>query len=148
MVESAALKSSIPYTSDSHFPLENIPFGVYESPEGPHVCTRIGDSIIDLAKLESQGVFKGPLAGKTDIFNQSSLNAFIALGKDAWHEARVTIQRLFTLGYAGRVDFVWPNASDVNMRLPIKIGDYTDFYSSRNHAYNVGVMVRGPDNAL
>ena len=52
------------------------------------------------------------------------------------------------MGYAGRVDNIWQNASDVKMRLPIKIGDYTDFYSSRNHAYNVGVMVRGPDNAL
>lgn len=96
MVDSAALKSSIAYDEATHFPLENIPFGAIINPKSnhTHVATRIGDKVIDLAVLEQHGVFNGPLfsaLARKDIFHQSACNDFMDLGKDYWHEARVTI---------------------------------------------------------
>lgn len=156
MVESssAALASSIPYDASSHFPLENIPFGVYHVGIGEkHVCTRIGDQVIDLSVLFAHGFL--PKSGSTDknVFKSDSLNEFIAQGKDYWHQVRVQVQTLFTKGnktlnHAAFLEAYHHSISDVKMQMPIAIGDYTDFYSSKNHAYNVGVMFRGPDNAL
>ena len=108
---------------------------------------------MDLAVLEQNGLFNGAhfsTLKEKNVFNQASLNAFISLGKEFWHEARTTIQSLFSKGNEGKVAGIpfSHKASESKMKLPIQIGDYTDFYSSRNHAYNVGVMVRGPDNAL
>ena len=92
----AALKSWIPYDENHHFPLENIPFGCFHSASGKiHCCTRIGDSIIDLAALFPK--FDGPLF-KTlteNVFDSDTLNKFMALGKDFRIEARETIQKLF-----------------------------------------------------
>jgi fumarylacetoacetase len=89
----------------------------------------------------------------SNVFNTGSLNAFIALGKENWHEVRETIQNLFKKGSTFLTEIVFMenysfDAKDAKMLLPIQIGDYTDFYSSKNHAYNVGVMFRGPENAL
>ena len=95
MVESFGMQSFIPYDSSSHFPLENIPFGVFSA--GTHekrVCTRIGDHVIDLSVLFTHGFLKGD----KNIFKSDSLNEFIALGKDYWHQTRVQIQSLFTKG--------------------------------------------------
>lgn len=77
----------------------------------------------------------------------------MSLGKDFWHEARVTIQKLFTKGNEVLIHTAFKDnfsfdVKDAKMQMPVAIGDYTDFYSSKNHAYNVGVMFRGPDNAL
>jgi fumarylacetoacetase len=77
----------------------------------------------------------------------------MSLGKEAWHEARVSIQKLFTKGDTTLTEIAFKDnfANDfksVKMCMPVDIRDYTDFYSSKNHAYNVGVMFRGPDNAL
>ncbi len=98
MVEQQArLNSWVPnYSEDTHFPLENIPFGVYINPSsGKHECsTRIGDFVVDLAALERLGLFDGPLFGALadkDIFDQRYLNKFMALGRDYWREARATI---------------------------------------------------------
>ena len=82
MVESSALKSFIPYAPSSHFPLENIPFGVFSvGSNGKRVCTRIGDQVIDLSVLFAHGLLKG----EKNVFKSDSLNEFIALGKDFWH---------------------------------------------------------------
>jgi fumarylacetoacetase len=159
MVESTqALQSNVPYAPDHHFPLENIPFGVFQNPSDNkplHCCTRIGDLVIDLAVLFAHGVFNGPHFSqlKSNPFNHSSLNEFIALGKEIWHEARTTIQALFTKGNGTLQDYAFKDhysfdVKDAKMQMPIAVGDYTDFYSSKNHAYNVGVMFRGHDNAL
>ena len=95
MVESVSLLSSIEYDpSTTHFPLQNIPFGVFHSPEGPHVCTRIGDSVIDLSVLFEHGL----LVGDKNVFKSASLNEFISQGKDYWHAIRVQIQKVFTKG--------------------------------------------------
>lgn len=103
MVESQnyqPLKSFIPYDANHPFPLENIPFGAFVNPstKETHCCTRIGDYVIDLAVLEQEGLFDGPLfkaLERKDIFSHRHLNDFMSLGKDYWHEARVTIQQLF-----------------------------------------------------
>lgn len=85
---------------------------------------------------------------------QGTLNGFMALGKAAWSEARKTIARLLSADEARLRDDADLRAaalvaqSDVTMLLPANIGDYTDFYSSREHATNVGIMFRGKDNAL
>ena len=77
----------------------------------------------------------------------------MSLGKEAWHEARVTIQKLFSKGDTTLMEIAFKDLftydfKSVKMCMPVDIRDYTDFYSSKNHAYNVGVMFRGPDNAL
>jgi fumarylacetoacetase len=99
-------------------------------------------------------MFQGPqfssLGGK-NIFNQPNLNEFASKGKEIRIEARQTIQKLFSKDNAGDKDalmkFAFP-IDGVQMAMPVFIRDYTDFYSSKNHAYNIGVMFRGKDNAL
>lgn len=76
------------------------------------------------------------------------MNEFIGLGREAWREARQTIQDLFSsLGEEGVKDFVFP-IKECQLHLPVQIGDYTDFYASKEHATNVGTMFRGKENAL
>ena len=145
--------SWIEYDAGHHFPLENIPFGCYHSPDNTiHCCTRIGDCLIDLAHLFCK--FNGPLFStlKENVFAESSCNKFAALGKDFRIEARETIQKIFTSDKAALGDdlinkCVLPFA-DQKMAMPVFIRDYTDFYSSKNHASNIGIMFRGVDNAL
>lgn len=160
MVEStnttAALKSWIAYDADSHFPLENIPFGVAVNPTtGKASCvTRVGDTIVDLAVLEHERLFDGPIFSVMDhhVFCEGTLNKFMGEGQAAKIEIRESIQTIFAAGSTKLKDSAKETAlfkaEGAEMRLPIFIRDYTDFYSSKNHAYNVGVMFRGPDNAL
>ena len=141
---------------DSGFGLENLPYGVFSTDkEPPRVGVRLGDFVVDLAVLESHGVIAAPGAGRAPVFGRGSLNAFMALGPDAWAAVRGHLQEL--LSQEGppalreaetlRQQALVPLA-DVTMHLPAEIGDYTDFYSSRQHATNVGTMFRGPENAL
>ena len=150
------LESWIEYKSDTDFPIQNLPFGVYSPIEGgpTHPCSRIGDFIIDLTILQDAGIFNGPLVGKTQVFKQSNLNAFIALGKDAWSEVRHKLSSLLQKSNprlqedeALKQRVLIP-IHKIKMHLPVQVGDYTDFYSSKEHAQNVGTMFRGPDNAL
>lgn len=114
----------------------------------------IGKWVLDLSVLERRGFFDGDALRQQVVFSQPVLNAFMALGRPAWQEARKTVQHLLrhdtpTLrdDAALRAEALWPMA-DVQMHLPARIGDYTDFYSSRNHAENVGKMFRGEKDAL
>lgn len=153
-MEGAALKSFISYDENNHFPIENIPFGCYQSKGGKlHCCTRIGDNLIDLALLFP--LFQGPLFKglKENVFDQDNLNMFMSQGQDVRKEARETIQGLFADGKKENIDAsllteALLNAGEQKMVMPVFIRDYTDFYSSKNHAYNIGVMFRGPANAL
>lgn len=154
-MEGEALKSFIDYSNDHHFPLENIPFGVFVNPDSKelHCCTRVGDKVVDLAVLHDLGHFSGDNLKAKNVFNNKYLNDFMELGKSAWSEARATIQNLFAEGSSFKDDTEGQNKAlfdynKVEMRMPVFIRDYTDFYSSKNHAYNVGCIVRGPDNAL
>jgi fumarylacetoacetase len=161
-MQSKTLKSFIQYTAENHFPIQNIPFGVFypklDHNKRARCGTRIGDFAVDLAYFEQKGFFDGPLFKKlqeqgTKVFDQPHLNAFMRLNRDHWVEARNTIQNLLSEESPIKSDmFTRNNAffllSDIVMCNPAQIGDYTDFYSSRNHAYNVGCIIRGPDNAI
>jgi len=147
------MKSWTDIPSDSDFGLANIPFGIYSNGGGPRGATRVGDHVVDLHVLQKAGYFAG-LGLPDDVFDSPYLNDFIALGKPVTNAVRARIQELFAQenaelrdNEAVRVDAL-RKIEHVQMHLPVKVGDYTDFYSSREHATNVGTMFRDPNNAL
>lgn len=146
------MKSFIYISETSDFTLHNIPFGVFEK-EGYHgICTRVGDTIIDLQKCLSTAIFDG-IELPENIFTLRYINSFIALGKPVTKEVRLRLQTsLQAGGYLDNDMFkeseIFMSVDGVKMLLPVQIGDYTDFYSSREHATNVGIMFRDPANAL
>jgi fumarylacetoacetase len=149
-----ALSSWIAVSSDSDFPIQNIPFGVFKTAEkSPRVATIIGDTVIDLAELAKAGYFS-EVEVDTAVFSQSYINDFMALGKKAARAVRDKISDLFEkdntelVGNTQVLANVLHNMKEVELLLPVRVGDYTDFYSSREHATNVGTMFRDPDNAL
>src|SRR4051794_235098 len=149
------LQSFIDVAPDSHFPLENLPFGVFKPATGPaRVGVAIGELILDLSVLEEQGKFAGPEFRNIRAFHYDSLNTFLSLGRNAWRSARETIQQLLAGDNAELRDDAALRARafhqqrDVTMHLPARIANYTDFYSSYHHAHNVGTMLRGAENAL
>ncbi|MGB3542282.1 fumarylacetoacetase [Rubrivirga sp.] len=141
---------------DSGFGLHNLPYGVFSVDGGsPRVGVRVGDHVVDLSVLEAEGVIAAAGGGRAPVFGQSSLNAFMGLGPDAWSALRTRLQDLLSaegspaLRESGTLqDKAIVALEDVAMHLPAEVGDYTDFYSSRQHATNVGAMFRDPDNAL
>jgi fumarylacetoacetase len=149
------LRSFIDIAPDSHFPIQNLPFGIFKPAQGSaRVGVAIGDLVLDLAVLEEQGKFQSAGFGRNGIFAADSLNAFFSLGRSAWQKTREILQRLLSSETAELRDDAalreraFHQQKDVVMQLPARIGDYTDFYSSFHHAHNVGTMLRGPDNAL
>ena len=150
------LKSWIDVDNNSDFPIQNIPFGVYSPKEGGelHVATAIGDYVIDLAYLDEAGFFINTDIEETEAFHEPTLNAFMSLGQKAWKEARLIISRLLREDNTSFKDndelkeIALIPMAETRMEMPVDIGDYTDFYSSREHATNVGTMFRGPDAAL
>ena len=149
-----ALNSWIPVDINSDFPIQNLPFGVYgDSATKHHVCSAIGNYIIDLYELANFGYLSN-LSINKEVFNNAYLNDFIDLGKDV---TRVLRDRLSDLLEKSNNELqnnkdafasVFKLQSAVNMLLPVKVGDYTDFYSSIDHATNIGTMIRDPKNAL
>ncbi|MBK9736035.1 MAG: fumarylacetoacetase [Saprospiraceae bacterium] len=146
------MDSFIQIPKDSDFTMFNLPYGAYGKGDVAAICTRVGDTIIDLHECQVNNVFDN-IDLPRDIFNSRYLNDFMALGKDISKAVRQRLQRGLSLG--GDMDNatikntdIFHSSVDVTMLLPIQIGDYTDFYSSREHAYNVGVMFRDPANAL
>ncbi len=147
-------KSWLKVDENSDFPIQNIPFGVFLTKDNiTTIGTRIGNYAIDLAALHQLGYFEGiPLTD--DMFMQDSLNDFISDGRTTWRLVRNRIADLFDtenpkLKNKGKdKDVVIFKTKDVEMLLPVDIGDYTDFYSSKEHATNVGTMFRDPENAL
>ena len=144
------LKSFVEYEEDSHFPIQNLPLGIFEEQGKTRVGVRIGEMVLDLALLEQRGFFPS-LPG---LFNTSTLNPFLAMGHPAWTKVRATVSRLLRADEVELRDNTELHnkalipADKVTMHLPVAIGDYTDFYSSREHATNVGTMFRGKENAL
>ena len=139
---------------NSDFPIQNIPFGVFLTRDDIiTIGTRIGDTAIDLGALHQLGYFEGiPLTD--DIFLQDTLNDFIADGRKTWRLVRNRIAQIFdetnetlknNIPHKERILF---RLDEIEMQLPIQVGDYTDFYASKEHATNVGTMFRGADNAL
>lgn len=146
--------SFVPVPPTSHFPLQNLPYGVFrtQGDATARIGVAIGEHILDLSAI--QHLFEGPLLKGTDVFRQHTLNRFMALGREAWREARRTLQQLLSADCPTLRDDSELVAralvlqSVATMLLPVEIGDYTDYYSSIEHATNVGTMFRGKDNAL
>jgi fumarylacetoacetase len=139
--------------SDNDFGLDNIPFGIFSVEGRKRAATRIGNTVVDLNAIQKAGLFSD-INLPDDIFNQSTLNDFIALGKTATNKTRTRIQELFSYdngelrdNESERLNVLW-SLNEVEMHMPVRVGDYTDFYSSREHATNVGTMFRDPNNAL
>ena len=146
--------SWIEYDKDSEFPIQNIPFGVGKTSENKiHCLTIIGSTMISLTKLEELNYFNDTSL-KPKTFNKKNLNPFLKQPKKTWREIRNCIAKLFDsnniLLKNNEKDkkSVMFDASDIEMVMPVKVGDYTDFYSSKDHATNVGKMFRDPENAL
>lgn len=142
-------QSWIEIPDHSDFSVYNIPFGIGSGDEGPFVCTRIGDEVINLYALAQTGFFSG-LINDIEVLKQPVLNPFIALGKKITNEVRLRLQETLTntqspLRHLPEVFTPWQR---VTMHVPVAIGDYTDFYSSIEHATNAGRMFRDPANAL
>ncbi|XP_038078525.1 fumarylacetoacetase-like [Patiria miniata] len=147
--------SFIQYEQNCDFPIQNLPYGVFSTTENPQhrIGVAIGDQVLDLSVVKE--LFHGPhLTECRDVFDQPVLNGLMALGPPVWKEARQTLQRILSADEGVLRDNVELRAkafvpqSSAIMHLPVKIGDYTDFYSSIHHATNVGTMFRGKENAL
>ena len=143
---------SVPENSD--FPIQNIPFGIFKTAnKSPRVGTRIGDMVIDLFELYRLNCFSNLPFEATD-FDSSTLNSMMKKGKGAIRELRNDLSTLLQSDHSFLRDNDALHSSflhdetHVEMLIPVAIGDYTDFYSSKEHATNVGVMFRDPANAL
>jgi fumarylacetoacetase len=148
-----ALRSFIPVDPASDFPIQNLPYGVFSTAAlpTPRVGVAIGDFVLDLWELEQDCRLNvGPLG----VFSASSLNPFMALGPKVWARTRARISELLRHDNDELRDnenlrrLALVPMADARLHLPITVAGYTDFYASREHATNVGVMFRGKDNAL
>ena len=148
------LKSWVSVPENSDFPIQNLPFGIFSENENDRrVGVALGDKIIDLYQLASFGYLNNTLYTSSD-FEQDVLNPMMLKGKNAVRDLRNRISELFTdsnnelsknTGHVAQILF---EMDQCQLHLPVSIGDYTDFYSSEQHAYNVGCMFRDPENAL
>lgn len=147
------MKSFISYNQDSDFSIYNIPFGVgFINGEYPSCVTRIGDTVIDLAELYEADYFN-EFDLSENIFEAMVLNPFIELGKKITVPVREKIQQLLLEGSEldkdkATQEKAFFKSEDVQMIMPVHVPNYTDFYSSIEHATNVGKMFRDPENAL
>ena len=151
------LTSFIDIAADSDFSIHNLPYGIFSDAKdvtgnnNRRAGVAIGEQVLDLSVLEAEGLLSltgGPY------FDQPTLNAFIDSGRDNWTKARSTIQTLLSAD----IDTLRDNKdlqakalfkqADVTMHLPVHVPGFTDFYSSKEHATNVGTMFRDPKNAL
>lgn len=154
-----ALKSWLPIPKRSHFSLANIPFGIIstKTDSSRRAAVAIGEHCLDLKAFTIRGGLKRCSVETGDVFSQPTLNNFAALGQRAHEGVRKFLQDVF------REDTPYPDVlrdnpearessilrqDEVTMHLPMHIGDYTDFYAGKNHAYNLGCILRGPSNAL
>lgn len=144
------MRSFLDISMNSDFSIYNIPFGIAKIEGKDEVVTRLGEHIVRLVVLAENDLFSD-LIEDNSVFTSSYLNDFIALGKPITTKVRESIQKL----YAAENQYSNPaltqalvSLDSAAMQLPLRIGDYTDFYSSIEHATNVGRMFRGEDNAL
>ncbi|MDR3496996.1 MAG: fumarylacetoacetase [Ancalomicrobiaceae bacterium] len=146
------LTSFVPVAADSHFPIQNLPYGVFSRPGEPRrVGVAIGDQILDLATLGQAGLLGD---GASTVFAEPTINAFMQLGPERWRAVRRRIVEVLRADCPVLRDDAVLRAralvpmADATLHLPARIGGYTDFYSSRQHASNVGAMFRDPAKAL
>ncbi len=149
-----ALTSWVEVPQNSDFPIQNLPFGVFKTTqENERVGVRIGDFVLDLKTLFVLGYLEN-LPFEIYDFDTDSLNILMEKGKKGTRDLRNRISKLLDTQHDDlkknehHVAQVLIPVDQVIMCMPVKIGDYTDFYSSREHATNVGTMFRDPANAL
>ena len=147
-------KTWLPTAEKTDFPIQNIPFGVFLTKDDViTIGTRIGDFAIDMGALQQLNYFEG-IELTDDMFMQDTLNDFISDGRKTWRMVRNRLALLFDINNpelrdnANHKEIIIFKIEDIEMLLPVQIGDYTDFYSSKEHATNVGMMFRDPENAL
>lgn len=138
---------------DTDFPIQNLPYGIFShGTEPPRVGVAIGDTILDLAVLEAEGVLR-PSAAEP-VFDRDTLNAFMALGREVWSSTRAAIADLLDAANPRLRDNATLRARALRpligakLHLPVFVRSYTDFYASKEHATNVGAMFRDPANAM
>lgn len=149
-----ALKSWVAVPENSDFSIQNLPFGIFKTTNlTPRVGVRIGDSVLDLKTLFVLGYLEN-LPFELSDFDSEYLNSMMKKGKLAVRQLRNRISKLLDADFTDlqknqhHADQVLIDANSVEMCMPVQIGDYTDFYSSKEHATNVGIMFRDPANAL
>ena len=149
-------RSFVNVPAGSHFPIQNLPYGIFKptAESAPRVGVAIGEHVLDLALIDDAGLLDGTGAEGRRLFSADVLNPFIAAGGPIWRAVRARVADLLDEGTSRLRDDALlraralPPVGDVRLQLPVDVGDYTDFYSSREHATNVGTMFRGPENAL
>ncbi|RXG92217.1 fumarylacetoacetase [Bradyrhizobium zhanjiangense] len=148
-----SLRSFIDVDPASDFPIQNLPYGVFSTAGNPtpRIGVAIGNYVLDLWELEQDSRLDvGPLG----VFSGASLNPFMALGPKVWTKTRARISELLRHDHPELRDNeelrsrALVQMRDAKLHLPFAVSGYTDFYSSKEHATNVGVMFRGKDNAL
>ncbi|MBC6990165.1 fumarylacetoacetase [Hymenobacter sp. BT491] len=150
------LHSWIDISPLSDFPIQNLPFGVFETPErGTRAGVAIGDYVLDLYAVSQYGFFDDlDINTQPKVFRRRSLNSFIRLGRPTWRAVRQRVSELLRHDNPALRDneeamhTCLVRQSEVQMLRPVRICNYTDFYSSIEHATNVGMMFRDPANAL
>jgi fumarylacetoacetase len=155
------LKSWVSVPQGSHFSIANIPFGIITTASNstPRPAVAIGDSALDLSEFAAGNGFSALPSAQSNIsvFSQPTLNAFAALGRSFHRETRLYLQDILS-ELTSHPELLKDNASlrekaliplsSIESHLPLEVGDYTDFFAGINHAFNVGTLFRGPDNAL
>ncbi len=161
------LRSWIPVAADSDFPIQNLPLGVFSTGGGTRrVGAAIGDHVVDLAALHEAGLFAATPVESENVFGRPALNDFMAKGRETWSAVRRRLSNLLRDGCgdqpadggfarftalcddaALRKRSILPQSS-VTLHMPIRVGGFVDFYASKEHATNVGIMFRGKENAL
>lgn len=148
------LESWVEVAPNSDFPIQNLPFGIISKQGGAkRVATAIGNHAIDLAELAARGFLDGTISDLS-VFSADVLNPFMKTGKTGTRAVRQRLSELLQAGNnelrnnAEALEACLLPMDAVEMHMPVQVGDYTDFYSSREHATNVGTMFRDPKNAL
>jgi fumarylacetoacetase len=148
-----SLRSFVPVDAASDFPIQNLPYGVFSTAAlpAPRVGVAIGDHVLDLWELEQDRRLD---VGDLGVFSSSTLNRFMALGPKVWERTRARISELLRhdndelRDNEGLRRRALVPIADARLHLPFAVSGFTDFYSSKEHATNVGIMFRGKDNAL
>jgi fumarylacetoacetase len=147
-------RSFVAVSPQSPFPIQNLPYGICRRGGERFAAVAIGEHVLNLTALETLGLLDVPALRGRRVFQSGTLNAFMAEGRTVWSAIRARVSQLLSADEptlrdnAGLLARILTPMAEVEMLLPADIGDYTDFYSSREHATNVGAMFRGPDKAL
>jgi fumarylacetoacetase len=141
---------------DADFPIQNLPYGAFrlrESDDEPRIGVAIGDRVLDIGRCAEQGLFTGRVADAAEACRASTLNGLMSLGWPVWSALRARLSALLRASHLDErhhralVEPCLLRLADVALELPVRIGNYTDFYASIHHATNVGSMLR-PDSPL